>query len=277
MPFIDRLQLLGQMNALPSTRHGSHRSADDFTEHMKLQGSGLDAHDAALLGRAAQTIQQLTAMSSPGKSGLGSISAQFESGAAGVGAVGYDPHGGTSYGTYQIASRPGTMEAFLRFLDGAEPRWAARLRAAGPANTGSASGAMPSVWKAIAAEAPERFGELQRQFIQKTHYEPARQAIFERTGIDAAKAPVAFAEALWSTAVQHGPAGATRIFVTAIETAQRETHHPQQVIRRALEQVYALRGEDFASSPAHVQAAVRGRLQHEGQAILALLRDNLRA
>ena len=46
--------------------------------------------------------------------GLGSLSAKFESGTEGVAAIGYDRVGGTSYGKYQIASKPGTMDRFLR-------------------------------------------------------------------------------------------------------------------------------------------------------------------
>ena len=241
---------------------------------MDAQRHGLDAAQSTLLNQAVQTIQSLTGVSSP-SSALGEVSARFESGKSGAAAIGYDPVGGTSYGAYQIASRPGTMDRFLQYLDQVEPSWAARLRAAGPANTGSTSGGMPAEWKAIAAEAPQRFFQVQRQFIEQTHFEPARKAILERTGIDVAKGPQAVAEALWSTAVQHGPAGATRIFFTALDAMNaagkpQALRHPE-FAQRLLQKVYALRGSDFGSSPAAVQSAVQSRLQQEGQWVLAML------
>ncbi len=276
MPLIDRLQLLGQMNALPEQRHGTYRGRIPFENHMAAQITGSDALHDRRLSQALQTIHQLTAQPAESTSTLGGLSARFESGNGGVAAIGYDPVGGTSYGTYQIASRPGTMDRFLQFLDKAEPTWAARLRAAGPANTGSTSGGMPTVWKAIAAEHPQRFERLQRQFIEETHYEPARQAIFERTGFDVAKAPKAVAEALWSTAVQHGPAGAARLFSTALNEMrtskvwQNREGHPEG-IQELLRRVYAARGADFESSPASVRNAVLSRLSQEHQLALALL------
>jgi len=273
MPVIDRLHLLGQMNALPTPRH-TYRGRVQFEEHMDAQRHGLDAAQSTLLNQAVQTIQSLTGVSSP-SSALGEVSARFESGKSGAAAIGYDPVGGTSYGAYQIASRPGTMDRFLQYLDQVEPSWAARLRAAGPANTGSTSGGMPAEWKAIAAEAPQRFLQVQRQFIEQTHFEPARKAILERTGIDVAKGPQAVAEALWSTAVQHGPAGATRIFSTALDAMNaagkpQALRHPE-FAQKLLQKVYALRGSDFGSSPATVQSAVQSRLQQEGQWVLAML------
>ncbi len=63
---------------------------------------------------------------------VGALSAKFESGSAGVAAIGYDRVGGTSYGKYQIASKPGTMDRFLSYLDKNAPAWAERLRSAGP-------------------------------------------------------------------------------------------------------------------------------------------------
>jgi hypothetical protein len=74
------------------------------------------------------------------------------------------------------------MERFLNYLEERTPEWSRRLKAVGPANTGSREGAMPEAWRAIAAEAPKRFAQVQYDFIHKTHYVPALQDIAERTG-----------------------------------------------------------------------------------------------
>ena len=71
----------------------------------------------------------------PGGEHPGDLSARYESGADGSSAIGYDKKGGTSYGRFQLSSKKGSMEGFLRFLEGRggeAASIAARLRAAGP-------------------------------------------------------------------------------------------------------------------------------------------------
>ncbi|WP_419788166.1 hypothetical protein [Pseudodesulfovibrio sp.] len=201
---------------------------------------------------------------------LGALSARFESGGEGVGSIGYDRTGGTSYGTYQIASKPGTMDRFLAYLDEREPEWAGRLRQAGPSDTGSKSGAMPQVWQALASENPERFGQLQHDFISSETYAPARSMILSQTGLDFDKAPEALREVLWSTAVQHGPTGAARIFGRVIEQFTGKAAGGE-FNSQLIEGVYDTRKGQFGSSTARVRQAVANRLDNEKQLALNLL------
>ena len=83
MPMADSIKARAVQGALRMGRHGGHASGR----------------------RQADTT------------GIGKLAAQFESGSDGIAAVGYDKHGGTSYGKYQIASRVGSMDNFLSFLD----------------------------------------------------------------------------------------------------------------------------------------------------------------
>lgn len=219
----------------------------------------------------------------------GSISAQFESGGAGIAAIGYDRTGGTSYGKYQIAAKPGSMDAFVKFLKTEAPDLAQRLEKAGPADTGGKSGAMPDEWKAIAAEQPERFERLQDAFIAKSHYEPALNALSEATGVKASEITGAMKEALWSTAVQHGPSAAARIFSRAVDrataavrgsggsgaegTVTAEAHNPAEQLRQSQEsvirEVYDIRATQFGSSSSEVRASVKNRLTKECDLVLA--------
>jgi hypothetical protein len=199
---------------------------------------------------------------------LGTLSAGFESGRAGVAAIGYDTNGGTSYGTYQISSRAGTMERFLDYLETQMPEWAKRLRAAGPANTGSRQGAMPEVWQSIAAEDATRFARLQHDFIEKTHYLPALQEIAQRTGVNLAHSPKATQEVLWSTAVQHGAKGAANIFCTALDAPANRPGTP--LTQDFVASIYATRARQFDRSSTEVQAAVQRRFQQEQQTALAM-------
>lgn len=209
------------------------------------------------------------------ESGLGKLSARFESGSDGIAAVGYDRNGGTSYGKYQIASRVGSMNSFLAFLDNEAPDLSKRLRQAGPANTGSRTGKMPSEWKAIAKEQPERFEQLQEAYIHESHYKPALEAISQKTGLDSSKLSGVMREVIWSTAVQHGPAGASRIFAQADGMSGNSESAGYE--RKLITNVYNLRAGQFGSSSSQVREAVKNRFRQEKQMALNMLENPSKA
>lgn len=224
-----------------------------------LPVTGTAAHNA----RAQLSRQALDAEK------LGTLSARFESGSEGIAAIGYDRMGGTSYGKYQIASKPGSMDTFIRFLDTAAPDLSAKLHAAGPANTGGRKGKMPEVWREIAEREPDRFAALQEQFIRDTHYTPALEAV-RQAGFNAAEFSPALKEVLWSTSVQHGPSGAARIFIRAAEQANMSPAREKDLIRN----VYANRARQFKSSTEAVRTAVQQRLRQEQHLALAMTENN---
>ncbi|MEF3169136.1 MAG: hypothetical protein K6360_07385 [Deltaproteobacteria bacterium] len=203
----------------------------------------------------------------------GLISARFESGASGSGAIGYDRSGGTSYGTFQIASRSGTMDRFISFLEKEAPEWAERLSQAGPADTGGKTGRMPTVWQEIAAEDPQLFEALQRKFIEETHYRPALERIRKETGIDVEKGSRAIQEVLWSLAVQHGPAGAARIFCEAAKSGSDRDQQTASGEEALIRRIYSARSKRFGSSSVRVRAAVAERFREEQAMALAWLRQ----
>ncbi len=198
----------------------------------------------------------------------GRISAYFESGANGPDAIGFDSMAGTSYGTYQIASRPGTMNEFIQYLAEKAPQYATRLKQAGPVNTNGKTGRMPTVWQQIAHEDPIGFERLQRDFIEQTHYLPACKAIKKRTGFDVNAQPIAVREAIFSTAVQHGAQGAANILEKALKN--RKTTSLQGIVQT----VYTERMKCFRSSPLEVRRAVAFRLAQEKGMIMAALRQD---
>ena len=292
MSLIDPIHLMTLFGKSPERQSRPAAGADRFQAHMRqaiddgdlrelgarLGGSAAEntLMHSALNGLASLMRQSQTGNGAAAKSRadapaeIGSLSATFESGSAGVGAIGYDANGGTSYGTYQIASKPGTMKEFIGFLKEREPEWAASLKAAGAANTGSTRGKMPAVWRSIAEENPERFGSLQREFIAASHYEPARERILSRTGVDMDSLPAAAREALWSTAVQHGAGGAARIFSRAIRSLDEDMPE-NRFAQKLIDKVYDSRKTQFSSSTAQVQASVRGRMDTEKGMVLAML------
>ncbi len=239
------------------------RELADAASQMGGQAGGLP-----MKGDSGQTEVSLEEM-------VGALARAFESGSEGSQAIGWDKVGGTSYGLFQLSSRQGSMDNFLAFLDGVAPEWATRLRNSGPADTGGRNGAMPREWRAIAAENPGLFTALQQRFINDTHYQPALQAIQERTGLDISSFPKALQEVLFSTAVQHGPTGAANIFAQAargLNGVIGQTEFSGEVLAEHLiREIYTLRSTRFGSSTAQVQAAVRNRLKSEHKLAMNLL------
>lgn len=226
------------------------------------------------LGAAAKKTAEVVGGS------MGKLSSLFESGREGVAAIGYDRMGGTSYGSYQIASATGTFDAFLSYLDKHAPDYAKKLRKAGEANTGGKTGAVPDAWREIAGRDAEAFEKLQHGFIHERLYTVAARRLGEQ-GIDEAKLSPALREVLFSTAVQHGAGGAARIVSRAVgEADARALSAPEstpglnraraeeQVVRR----IYAIRQEQFTSSTPQVQRAVSNRLNSELQMALNMLK-----
>ncbi|WP_432737250.1 hypothetical protein [Maridesulfovibrio sp. FT414] len=204
----------------------------------------------------------------------GELSARFESGSKGAAAIGYDRVGGTSYGKYQIASNTGTMDRFIRFLKDKAPEIADKLLNAGPANTGSASGRMPDVWKKLASDDSSGFEKLQHDFIQDSHYDPAAKMIFEMTGVDMKSLPGPVREVLWSTSVQHGPTGASRLIAKAIDklaSSAEDKGFPADLVR----EIYGEREGQFSSSTSSVRKSVANRLKVEQNMVLAMLGEGL--
>lgn len=251
---------------------GAARQLHSLTSTVGERLGGLNGGDfihsrpaAPGQGKAWQKRQQPDAAEME----LGKLSAQFESGRDGIAAIGYDRNGGTSYGKYQVSSRAGSLNDFLAFLDGEAPDISKRLRSAGPGNTGSRKGAMPDMWRAIADEQPERFEALQEAYVRESHYKPAVEGISQRTSLEADSLSPAMREVIWSTSVQHGPTGATRIFARA-EAMSGDPGDPAYE-RRLITNVYKVRSGQFGSSTSEVQAAVQNRFRQERTLALNLL------
>lgn len=239
------------------------------TERLHAGRSGETGSRASLQEATSNLRQQGAASTEKGYSHPqpGVLAARFES-ANRPDAIGYDRRGGTCYGTYQLSSRMGGMDAFLGFLDTEAPQWARRLREAGPANTRGRTGAMPAEWKQIHRENPERFAALQHAFTQKTYYDPAADLVNRRTGLDPNQASPALREVLWSTAVQHGVNGAANIFQRALDTASANGPPRESDLIQA---IYSERKTRFTGSTQAVRSAVQNRFEQEMQLALALL------
>lgn len=207
---------------------------------------------------------------------LGSLSSKYETGGRGPGTVssGIGDAGGVSYGSYQMTSRPrgGTV---ARFVAGAAFPWRDRFAALQPG-----SSEFSAAWRALTTEAPGAFFEAQHAFIKATHFDPLVAKVLSEDALDIRTRAPAVQDAVWSTAVQHGPN--TPVVHRAIVAAGGAASlHPveRERDRRLILAIYAERGRRsaagnlvyFARNSRAVQDGVARRFRDEERDALAML------
>ena len=129
-----------------------------------------------------------------------------------------DDLGGWSYGLYQIASKNDAMKPFLKFCSVKENGFSdihAELDAAG-GNSAALQGpgaGFYEKWKELARRDGDRFSQCQHDYIQTVYYDRQVTKFFEFSGIDVCDGTHSdgIQDAIWSTAVQHGPNTSTVI------------------------------------------------------------------
>lgn len=237
-----------------------------FDTVRSLLGRGVTQGEVQRLDRAIDEGLQIRSQHR-----LGGLSERFESGGRGAGTVsdGKGDPGGVSYGTYQLASRTGTAQAFMRH-EGA--RWSNEFGGAVPG-----SRAFSRVWKKVAEREPQAFADAQHAFIERTHYRPAVRAVRAATGLDLDSRHPAVRDAVWSVAVQHG--GAARILEAAVaETDAVMGRQSPGFDRRLIEAIYARRsayvrriaGKAGAAAARTLESIVRNRYPAELKSALAM-------
>lgn len=201
---------------------------------------------------------------------LGNLSAKYETGGRGAGTVstGAGDPGGVSYGSYQMATKMGTVS---KFVTQAGFRWAANFQ-----NLTAGTADFTAMWKKIAAQEPEAFQSAQHSYIKKTHYDLLAAKILADDSLDVNTRSHAVQDAVWSTAVQHG--GATPIVHRACANVNSPKTDPKydELLIRA---IYAERGRKkpdgnlayFSKSSPNVQTGVANRFKNELQDALAML------
>lgn len=191
---------------------------------------------------------------------LGQLSQKFESNGR-PGAIGFDTKGGFSYGTYQIATRTGTMDKFLAFLAQGFPDFSQKLAAAGGAAAALAgSEAFKAAWIALAAN--PAFADAQHAYIAASHYQPFAKRLRNTPALDLDldSRSAVLRDVAWSVAVQHGPGN--QVFDAALRNQDTGALTDAQIIPL----IYGERAKVnryFPSSTAQVKAALVARFQEE--------------
>lgn len=237
-------------------------SKGDTQEVARLQAqkgaslSGMDSNRIAPLEKkaAASATGKMLGKSAPAPEAysgeLGGISKKYESGSLGAGAVssGRGDPGGASYGTYQLASKTGTLQKFLS-SSGYGEQFAGM-------DPGSAE--FNSKWKEVAKSDPS-FGKSQHEFIKKTHYDPAIKKAAE-LGYNVNDPRVQ--EAVWSGSVQHG--GINKILSRAAGSEGFSNMSAEDQVKS----FYETRSQYTDSLSGVSHAAGRGRYDREMKDVL---------
>jgi LysM repeat protein len=228
-----------------------------------LPGGGAATATMAKAATAAQSWQ------------LGSLSTRYETGGRGATTVsgGEGDAGGVSYGSYQMTSKPngGTVQAFVNHADFP---WTAEFKDLTPGTE-----AFTKVWKDLATREATRFEAAEHDYIKLNFYDPLCDRILARDEVKIRDRSSALQDAIWSTAVHHGPR--TTVVQKAFDQMRADgTFKPEagQFDRLAIIAIYTERGRVnadgvlvyFSKNSANVQAGVAARFVKEQADALAM-------
>ncbi len=163
---------------------------------------------------------------------LGTLSEKYESGGRGPATVstGEGDPGGVSYGTYQLASKVGRADEFVKKYYADEFK-----------GLKGGTDEFTKKWKELAAKDAAGLKKNEHQFIKDTHYDPQAAKLAKDLKLDLTKRSAAFRDVVWSTAVQHGPN--TDVIVVAVKSLLTEGKKLEDVTDEAIiKAVYAERG-----------------------------------
>lgn len=198
-----------------------------------------------------------------GNMALGSLSRGFESnGDAGrVGGLSTDGH---AYGLYQIATKPGTMAEFLKYLGKVDPASAKVLEdAGGERGAANATGEFTRAWKQLAQD--PKFGQQQHEFIRSTHYGPLMERL-RNAGLDLSNRSKTLQDVMWSTANGHGVTGGFDVVRNAVASLGGNLAGISD--EDLIKAIYAERGKHYGKSTPEERKSVQERYVREAQLAL---------
>ena len=162
---------------------------------------------------------------------LGQLSEKYESGGRGPGTVstGKGDPGGVSYGTYQLASKIGRADAFVKKYYPDEFK-----------GLKGGTEEFTKKWKELAAKDPKGLHANEHAYIKETHYDPQVKRLEKELKLDAAKRSAALRDVVWSVAVQHGPN--TDVIVTTAKPLLKDAKIEDVTDEALIRAIYAERG-----------------------------------
>lgn len=195
---------------------------------------------------------------------LGDVTAKYESGNRGFGAVstGRGDPGGASYGKYQLASKTGTLQEFLK-ESGYGKHFAGKR---------AGSKAFNDTWKSLAAK-DKGFGKAQHAFIEEKKYKPAIKEA-ARLGFPVEDAKIQ--EMIWSGAIQHG--GIKKILRMVADHPNFKKMSVDQIVQRyyMIRSQYAVNALKRNGASSGVIRSVAQRMKDEVKDVLKMSGEGIR-
>ena len=197
---------------------------------------------------------------------LGSWVSQFESGSKGAATIGWDSTGGWSYGTFQLAEKQGSVQAFANWLgsNGGGDYY----DALSPIDPSSES--FRDRWVTLALKDPNGFTAIQYKYIQAQYYDVSRRSLMNMSfSFDPSTRARSVQEMIWSMSVQHGPAGPRKFFETVYINKGIDPNNKTDA--DIISDIFAERMKVniyFSSSTTAVQEAVYNRFVAERKLLL---------
>ena len=113
-------------------------------------------------------------------------------------AIGYDRSGGRSYGKFQIATKPGTMNEYIQYLNKNEPYKSYGNQLSAVKNNPKA---FDNTWKSLCKD--NDFNQSQEDYIFESHYNRVKGALNRIPGLNVEQRSPVFKDVVFSAAVQH--------------------------------------------------------------------------
>ncbi|BCG50074.1 hypothetical protein [Ralstonia phage RP13] len=197
---------------------------------------------------------------------LGSVSAKYESGGRGVGTIssGAGDAGGVSYGAHQLASKNGSMAAFLNSNEAKSAGISDQFNGLTPG-----SAAFNAKYKEVTSgSGKDAMEKAQHDYMQRTHFNVQAAKLQKELGIDVSKESRGFQEAVWSTATQYGPN--TSLIVDALRGKDLSKMSSEDKIRAIQEYKANTINTKFKSSSDAVKAGIAKRIANEQNDLLGV-------
>jgi len=216
------------------------------------------ATENTTLGKGAAKVWE--GAKSAGEWALGKTSQMFESGKGGAGTVssGKGDFGGASYGTYQLSSKQGEVQKFLK-----TSKYGDQFAGLQPGTP-----EFNAKWKEVSKADPE-FGGAQHDYIKATKFDPVMAGL-KKSGIDLSKDGAAVQDAIWSTSVQFGAGGAQSLVKSAFKGKDVSKMSEAEKISAIQDYKIANNEKLFSKSDDNVRAGTAKRAVEEKKRLLAL-------
>jgi hypothetical protein len=245
------------MKSAQKAQEDADKKVSEAAGRMKLAKEGKDP-GAAKEGKPTSTGRPTEPEKAPKIMGdqFGKIAAQFEAGGkAGTISTGHGDFGGKSYGAFQLASKTGDVDKFLKESGYAEQFKGLQV----------GSKAFDEKWKEMAKS--KDFEKAQYAHAKKTHYDPQAQKL-SKSGMDLSGRGEAVQEAIMSTANQYG--ANTDLIIKALKDKNVDKMTDKEIINAIQDYKADTVKTRFRSSSKAVQEGVAKRIEQERAALLGL-------